>query len=229
MDFYNQLLAQKLSGGGGGDSNAAFKSLVDGSIIEVTADMLQGVTSIRNYTFYSCQNLTSIEIPSSVTTIGEHAFGDCQNLTSIEISSGVTSIGAYAFNNCKKLTSIEIPNTVTIIRNGVFFACSDLANVTLSNNISTIPDDLFGSCTSLTTLTLPESITSIGQNAFQNYSGNWESLTVLSTVPPTANTYMFNCPVDKLTIYVPANSVDAYKSASGWSYYANQIQAIPSG
>jgi len=31
-----------------------------------------------------------------------------------------------------------------------------------------------------------------------------------------------------LVIYVPAESVDAYKSASGWSYYANQIQAIPS-
>jgi len=30
-----------------------------------------------------------------------------------------------------------------------------------------------------------------------------------------------NCP-----IYVPAASVDAYKSASGWSAYASRIQAI---
>ena len=93
MDFYNQLLAQKLSGGGGGDSNAAFKSLVDGSIIEVTADMLQGVTSIRNYAFYYLSSLTSIEIPNSVTSIGNYAFANCQNLTSITIPSSVTTIG----------------------------------------------------------------------------------------------------------------------------------------
>jgi hypothetical protein len=31
-----------------------------------------------------------------------------------------------------------------------------------------------------------------------------------------------NCP-----IYVPSASVNAYKSASGWSTYASRIQAIP--
>jgi len=31
-----------------------------------------------------------------------------------------------------------------------------------------------------------------------------------------------NCP-----IYVPSESVEAYKSASGWSNYASRIQPIP--
>lgn len=64
MDFYNQLLAQKLSGGGGGDSNATFKARVDGSLTEVTAEMLQGITSIADNAFYNYASLTSIEIPS---------------------------------------------------------------------------------------------------------------------------------------------------------------------
>lgn len=205
MDFYNQLLAQKLSGGGGGDSSAAFKALVDGSITDITADMLTGAAGIRNYAFYACTSLASVTI-----------------------SSGVTSIGQYVFSSCSSLTSIEIPNTVTSIGIGAFNNCTKLANVTLPNNISIINNNLFTNCRLLINLTLPDSVTSIGSNAFQNYSGNWESLTVLSAVPPTANAQMFNCPVDKLTIYVPANSVDAYKSASTWSIYADKIQAIPS-
>ena len=61
---------------GGGETYAAFKSLVDGSIIEITADMLKGVTSIRNYAFYFLASLTSIEIPNTVTSIGSYAFSN---------------------------------------------------------------------------------------------------------------------------------------------------------
>ena len=33
------------------------------------------VTSIGNYAFYDCSNVTSVTIPNSVTSIGEGAFG----------------------------------------------------------------------------------------------------------------------------------------------------------
>lgn len=135
MDFYNQLLAQKLSGSGGGDSNAAFKALVDKSITEVTADMLDGATSIGNYAFYYCSSLTSIEIPNGVTSIGAEAFGYCSNLTSV---------------------------------------------------------------------------------------------TVEAATPPTLGSDVFSGTHSSLVIYVPAELVDAYKAASGWSTYADKIQAIPS-
>lgn len=68
MDFYNQLLAQKLSGGGGGgDKYAAFKALVDDSLTEVTAEMLDGVTKIGDAAFSECDNLMNVTIPNSVT------------------------------------------------------------------------------------------------------------------------------------------------------------------
>lgn len=134
MDFYNQLLAQKLSGGGGGDSNAAFKALVDKSITEVTADMLDGATSIGRNAFYYCSSLASVEIPNSVTKVEVNAFYDCSNLTSV---------------------------------------------------------------------------------------------TVKATTPPTLGSDVFSGTHSSLVIYVPAESVDAYKAASGWSTYADKIQAIP--
>ena len=121
-------------GGGGGDSNAAFKALVDKSITEVTADMLQGVTSIGNSAFNYCTSLASITFPNSVTNIGTQAFDNCQSLASI---------------------------------------------------------------------------------------------TVEATNPPTLGSYVFSYAPNQV-IYVPAESVDTYKAASGWSSYASKIQAIPS-
>ena len=67
------------------------------------------VTSIGEYAFADCSNLTSVIIPSSVTSIEDWAFNGCSGLTSIEIPSSVTNIGQSAFEFCSSLISIAIP------------------------------------------------------------------------------------------------------------------------
>jgi hypothetical protein len=206
---------------------STFKAIVDDTLTEVTADMLDGITTISGSAFLNCSVLTTVEIPDSVTTIGNLAFNDCRSLRNIKIPSSVTTIGNSVFANCYSLTSVEIPNSVTTIGDGVFSGCTSLSNVKISNNITIIPNACFAYCTALTNLTLPNTITHIGSSAFLNYSGTWESLTLLSTVPPTLGNSVFSGPINNLTIYVPAESVDTYKAASGWSDYASKIQAIP--
>lgn len=39
-----------------------------------------------------------------MTSIGQYAFSNCRNLTSITIPKGVTSIGDDAFSGCRNLT-----------------------------------------------------------------------------------------------------------------------------
>ena len=84
------------------------------------------VTTIGNFAFYYCTNLTSIKIVESVTTIGEAAFFACTSLKNITIPNSIVSISDNAFQHCEELKSIAIPNSVTSIGFYAFDYCDNL-------------------------------------------------------------------------------------------------------
>ena len=174
------------------------------------------VTSIGKSAFWNCSSLTSITIPNSVTSIGDAAFQSCSSLTSITIPNSVTSIGDYAFSGCSSLTSITIPNSVTSIGDYAFSVCSSLTSITIPNSVTSIGDEAFSSCSSLTFITIPNSVTSIGERAFSKCS-SLTSITIEATTPPTLGTSVFE--YTKLAaIYIPDNTLSAYKEAWGTNY-----------
>ena len=190
-----------------------------------TIEFEDSVTSIGNYAFYKCSSLNIVTIPNSVTSIGDNVFDGCSSLTSVTIPNGVTSIGNFAFSSCSSLTSIAIPNGVTSIGGSAFYGCSGLTSIDIPNSVTSLLGQAFALCTSLTSVTIPNSVTSIGEAAFGGCS-SLTSVTVEAATHPTLGSKAFNntnnCP-----IYVPSESVETYKSASGWSDYASRIQAIP--
>lgn len=81
--------------------------------------------------------ITDLNIPDGVTTIGEYAFSNCSDLTSVTIANSVIEIRNLAFDGCSSLTSITIPSSVTSIGDDVFCDCSSLTSVTFDQCVPT--------------------------------------------------------------------------------------------
>ena len=73
--------------------------------------------------------IRKITISEGVTSIGEYAFEECTNVTSIFIPGSVTELNEYCFSACKSMKSITIPQSVTRIADGVFDACEKLTDI----------------------------------------------------------------------------------------------------
>lgn len=125
------------------------------------------VTAIESSAFAGCQELWSVQIPSSVTLIGDGAFTYCSRLFSVWIPNSVTRIGCWAFDGCRSLQTVTIPNSVEDIGDFAFRDCTSLKNITLSSKLETLRECVFTSCISLNTVVIPNGVTEIWE-AFQN-------------------------------------------------------------
>ena len=181
------------------------------------------VSLIPDSAFYNQPNLTSIILPDSVTEIGSFAFYGCSSLTGINIPDSVTEIGDGTFLGCIRLTSITIPNSVTSIGDGAFRDCTRLTSITIPNSVTSIGEYTFYDCRSLTSITIPDSVTEIGYWAFY-YCKSLTSVYCKATTPPAlGHTFAFDNNGSGRKIYVPYQSLDAYKTATYWSEYADDI------
>ena len=203
------------------------------------------VTEIGMRAFAYCYSLTSVTIPDSVTTIGNNAFELCRSLTSVTIPDSVTSIGSFTCADCSSLTSITIPDSVTAIGDGAFNNCSSLTSVTIPDSVKAIRYEVFSGCSNLTSVTIPDSVTTIGESAFQNcaileqvvigsgvkkigsyafrYCYVLNDISIKATTPPSIDASSFSYIGTSPIFYVPTESVEAYKSTTNWSGYANYI------
>ena len=181
-----------------------------------------GVASIGNKTFYNCDSLTSVVMGDSVITVGKAAFANCDSLTSVIIGNSVTSIENSAFSSCKSLKSITIPNSVTSIGEGAFSLCSSLTSIVIGDSVTSIGSETFLGCSSLINITIPYNVTRIGHSTFKDCT-SLVAVYCKSTTPPSGGSDIFSNNAPGRTIYVPRNSLDAYKSDIDWSKYANAI------
>ena len=187
----------------------------------------ESVTTLERGAFYYCINLECVTIGEGVTTIGEGAFSGCSSLASITIPDSVTEIGEGAFWSCKSMESLTIGESVTTIRDNAFAWCECLTNVTIPDSVTTIGGGAFTLCESLTSVTIGKSVAAIGGEAFWSCS-NLASVYCKAIAPPVPTTDYFwdafNLNAEGRKIFVPTESVNAYKSAEYWSDYADSIE-----
>ena len=174
---------------------------------------------------YSYSTMESAVVGNCVTTIGERAFNAFSQLRTVTIPNSVTSISNSAFASCSGLTSVTIPNSVTTIGEYAFHDCDGLTSIDIPDSVTSIGNDAFETCSNLISCTIGSGVTSIGNYSFMNCN-NLTGITINAVTPPSVSSDSF--PSNDCPIYVPAESVETYKTASGWrNYYRNRIQPIP--
>jgi len=197
------------------------------------------VTRIESGAFMHCRSLRYVTIPGSIEGIEDYAFAYCPCLTSVEIPDSVTHIGDSAFLDCK-LVSVKFPDSVSSIRdmafydalvavhNRLLFAHLPLSYsgiYTVPDGIQTIAEGALGHHANLTGVVLPDSVTYIGDYAFCHCDA-LTCLTCKATVPPSLGKDVFLHTNMSIPLYVPAESLERYQSASQWQMFT-RIQAIP--
>jgi len=203
------------------------------------------VTSIGEYAFWSCTNLTSVTIPDSVTSIGNWAFART-SLTSIFIPASVTSIGDWAFAYTS-LTSITIPNSVTSIGDNLFEGAGvqDTStglkalvvngtvtitgytgrgrDVTIPSTINGLPVTTIGDGAfndwSLTSVVIPNSVTSIGACAFGICM--FTNVTIPDSVTSIGRSAFWACSLTNVTIGKSVTSIG--ERAFSYCYYLTGV------
>ena len=112
---------------------------------------------------------------------------------------GLDYVGGSWFRSCSNLNAIELPSTIKTIGGWAFYGCSSLKEITL-----------------------PAAVETIDASAFQ-YSG-LKTVRCKGMKPATLGTNAFDLTsFNGFTIYVPAEAVDAYKTA--WPNLAQYIKS----
>lgn len=116
------------------------------------------------------------------------------------------AFGYFSMTSLPKLQNIDIPNSVTRIGKYAFYQCNDL-----------------------TIVEIPDSVKSIGAISFQINAECHRTVRMKSTHPPTlelGGTGEYNqfTPIGTHTIVVPKGCGNTYKTAEGWSTYADYIE-----
>ena len=193
------------------------------------------VTVIGRSAFAGCTSLSSLAIPNSVTSISSDAFYGCSSLTSMVVEDGNTIYDSR--DNCNAIIetatnalvrgcqNTTIPHSVTRIGYLCFGGCLSLTNITIPDNVTTIGEEAFLYCSSLTSITIPNSVTSIGRGAFAFCSSLTTIICEATNVPELAQSVFYNLPLASATLYVPAESLEDYKSAWQWKDFGT-IQSI---
>ena len=181
---------------------------IDGIKVEGDFIIPNNVTSICDFAFKNCNDLTSVTIPDSVTSIGYSAFYGCGGLTSVTIGNSVTSIGENAFYDCYRLIEVYNKSALSITAssssNGdvAYYAKNVYTNesgskLTTDENGYVIYTDgdekiLVAYHGTNTELILPSCITKINRYAFYGCTG-LTSITIPDSVTSIGYSAFYGC------------------------------------
>ena len=125
-----------------------------------------------------------------------------------------------------RIKTITVPEKTTIIEDVAFYNCYGLTSISLPSSLTYIGSKAFGNCRGLTEITIPVNVTEIDYGAFQlDSEQNNVVYHVKPIQPPILGGEVFRNDFADIKIYVPKDSLEAYKTATNWAEYATMIYA----
>lgn len=125
--------------------------------------------SIGDDAFCHCDELATVQFPSSIQRIGESSFRGCRQLKAVNLSHAtkMKTIEKCAFAGCTTLSTVILPPTTSRIGKCSFYSCTALEIVDLrATCVNEIDEGAFEYCSDLTTIHLPTTLELIGKDAF---------------------------------------------------------------
>lgn len=168
--------------------------------------------------FQGCTSLTEVTLSANLRKSGGYNFRDCTNLKTIKFHDGVTVVGDGEFCGCTALKAVDIPNSVLTIGGNAFQRCSNLVSAKIGDGVQEISYHVFTDCSRLEKVILGAGITSIGMRTFGGDCKQLKSITILNPQVPSLVDDGFSS--YDATIYVPSQSVDAYRNADIWKQFS---------
>lgn len=179
-------------------------------------------------------------MPDGVSSIDSYAFSANTTMRSLTLSKEVKDFDMYTFMECYALEEINVAegNTsyksddgVLLTADGKRLVCYPIMRYAdeyaVPEGVTTVNPFAFMMTQAVGTLTLPSTLKSIGELAFY-YSTSFRNVICKATVPPTFSSSLIdptyglfdNAVYAQAILFVPDESVEAYKAAPGWREFA---------
>lgn len=191
----------------------------------VSSVKLNALNVVREYSFYGCTSLERVEL-NAATDFRRSCFYNCTNLKEMSINwERISKIESEVFKDLKVLpVNLRLPALTGTLGNSAIRK-TNIETVEDLGSITIVDAYAFYSSADLTKVVLPATLTRINAQAFA-YCEALKVVVCKAVTPPTLDSqgFMLSRAIEK--IYVPDASVDAYKAATNWATYANQIKPL---
>ena len=196
------------------------------------ADRIHPITDKASLvlTYYSSDNTFPICTDTGISCIDYYMVDDDPTYYDINTASTENIFGSFlgrthTFDSTGEHT-IYFYLKGDRIENSLFLLINSLKTVKINSSVKEIGSDNFANG-NLNSVIIGENVEKIDNGCFQNNSYDF-TLECLPTTPPILLDQFSNTFENCSTIYVPDDSVTAYKTASGWSTYDSKIQPLSS-
>ncbi|MDR9860276.1 leucine-rich repeat domain-containing protein, partial [Treponema socranskii] len=110
------------------------------------------VRVLGNSSFFRSKNLTTIVLQTGLTTIEEYALSACDNLQTVNLPSTLTSIDSW-FLSYSKVEDVKVPESVTELNYNFLTGCEALKTLELPASLTQANDYFCKNCTALESVT----------------------------------------------------------------------------